>query len=55
MPNCVWVSRAICHSLHRPQGERRHAREAATYRARAMQIGTEAFYVMARAAELRAR
>lgn len=29
--------------------------EAATYRARAMQIGAEMFYVMARAAELRAR
>ena len=29
--------------------------EAATYRARAMQIGAEAFYVMARAAELRAQ
>ena len=29
--------------------------EAATYRVRAMQIGTEAFYVMARAAELRAQ
>ena len=29
--------------------------EQATYRARAMEIGTECFYVMARAAELRAR
>ncbi len=29
--------------------------EAATYRARAMQMGAEAFYVMARAAELRAQ
>jgi protein-tyrosine-phosphatase len=29
--------------------------EAATYRARAMQIGAEMFYVMARAAELRAQ
>ena len=29
--------------------------EAVTYRARAMQIGTEVFYVMARAAELRAQ
>ena len=29
--------------------------EAATYRARALQIGAEAFYVKARAAELRAQ